>query len=131
MSAVAWSACAIWIAVSLVVAGARGLRAKRSGRARDALGRLKSPTIYLFAAYLLVAALVTPLSAGESTSPLLWLALALLAAYAAGTFAASAEDRPRPVVRVALAALFAGAFAASAAIILALVSPAFVPRWLR
>jgi hypothetical protein len=131
MSAVAWSACAVWIAAAVVVAALRGMRAARSGRARGALRRLKSPSIYLFAAYVLVAAFVAPLSAGESTSPLVWLAPALLLTYAGGTFAAAADERPSPLVRVALAGLFAGAFAACAAVILALASPAFVPGWLR
>ena len=85
----------------------------------------------LFAAYLLVAAFVTPMSAGESTSPLLWLALALPVAYAASAFAAAADERPAVAVRLGLAMLFGGAVFAAAAVILAVVSPAFVPRWLQ
>jgi len=131
MSPVASLATALWLAAALLVALLRGIRAVRTGRGRDALRRLRSPTIYLFAAYLLVAALVTPLSAGESTSPLLWLALALPIAYAASAFAAAADPHPSPAVRLFLAVLFGGAVAAAAAIILAIVSPAFVPRWLR
>lgn len=131
MSAAAWSACLVWIAASVAVALLRGVRAARRGLAGGALRRLKSPRIYLFAAYLVVAALVMPLSGGESTSPLLWLAPALVLAYAGGSFAAAADERPGLVVRLTLAGLFAGAFAAGAAIILALVSPAFVPWWLR
>jgi hypothetical protein len=131
MSTVAWVVAAIWIASAILVALWRGIRAAQRGRARDALHRLKSPTIYLFAAYLLVAAFVTPMSAGESTSPLLWLALALPLVYAASAFAASASERPSPLARIALAALFCGAFVCASAVILALVSPAFVPTWLR
>lgn len=131
MSAAAWSVCAIWLAAALAVAVWRGREAVRRGRARDALGRARSPTVLLFAAYLLVAALVTPMSAGESTSPLLWLAVALPIAYAASAFAAAADERPGVAARLLLAALFGGAVLAAAAVILALVSPVFVPRWLR
>ncbi len=87
--------------------------------------------MYMFAGYLLVAALVTPRSAGESTSPLLWLAVALPVAYIGSGFAAAADERPRVVVRLVLATLFGGAVLAAAAVILAVVSPAFVPIWLR
>jgi len=131
MSRPVWTVCAIWLAVTLAVAVARGITAARKGRTRAALTRLKSPTVYLFAAYLLVAALVTPLSEGESTSPLLWLALTLPLAYAASTIASAAQDRPPPALRAALAALFGGAVLAASFLILAVVSPAFVPRWLR
>jgi hypothetical protein len=131
MSAAGWIITALWLAAALAVALRRGLVAHRKARTGAALQRLKSPMIYLFAAYLLVAAFVTPLSASESTSPLLWLAAALPVAYAAGTFAAAAEERPHPLVRLGLAALFGGAVIAASAIILALSSPAFVPRWLR
>lgn len=131
MSRLAWTATLLWLATTLLVALLRGLRAVRAGRAPDALRRLRSPTIYLFAAYLLVAALVTPLSSGESTSPLLWLALALPLAHAASAFSAAADPHPRASTRVALALLFGGTVTAAAAIILAIVSPAFVPQWLR
>ena len=131
MSRLAWGFFVSWLAAALLVAVVRGLRAVRTDRARAALRRLRSPTVYLFAAYLLVAALVTPLSAGESTSPLLWLALGLPVVYAASAFAAAADERPSALVRVVLAVLFGGAVVAGAALILALVSPAFVPSWLR
>lgn len=131
MGASAWCVCAIWLAAALGVALWRGRSAWRDGRARDALRRARSPTVLLFAGYLLVAALVTPLSAGESTSPLLWLALALPFAHAASAFAAAGDERPGAATRVGLAALFGGAVLAAAAVILALVSPAFVPAWLR
>lgn len=87
--------------------------------------------MYLFAAYLLVAALVTPLSAGESTSPLLWLAVTLPVAYAASALASAADEKPSLGLRVGLAGVFGGAVLAASAVILAVVSPAFVPRWLR
>ena len=127
----AWIVCGLWIAVAIGIAGVRGVSAVRSGRARLATRRLKSPTVYLFAAYLLVAALVVPMSAGESTSPLLWLAIALPIAFVGSAFASAAEDRPRAWARVALALLFGGAVLATSAVILAIVSPAFVPMWLR
>lgn len=131
MKAAAWIVCALWIVIAIGIAAARGASAMRSGRARLAIQRVKSPTVYLFAAYLLVAALVTPMSAGESTSPLLWLALALPIAFVGSAFASAAEDRPRAWIRIALALLFGGAVLAAAAVILAIVSPAFVPRWLQ
>ena len=131
MSAWAWWLCATWLAGALGVAVWRGRRALREGRARGALRRVKSPTVWMFAAYLLVAAFVTPMSAGESTSPLLWLAAAMPIAYAMSAFAAAADDKPSLPVRLVLALLFGGAVLAAAAIILALVSPAFVPRWLQ
>lgn len=130
MSAIAWSVLASWIAVAIVVTAVRGRAAIRRGRAGDALRRVKSPVVYLFAGYLLVAGLVTPISAGESTSPLLWLAIVLPIAHAASAFAAAADERPGAMVRAGLAVLFGGAVLAAAAIILAVVSPAFVPGWL-
>ncbi len=131
MSIAAWIVCALWVAAALAIGAVRGVAAFRAGRSAAALRRLRSPTVYLFAAYLLVAAFVTPRSEGDSTSPLLWLALALPAAYAASSLAAAAEERPRAPVRLGLAALFGGAVLAASALILALVSPAFVPKWLR
>ncbi len=131
MAAAAWTVLVGWIALAAGVALVRGRAAIRGGRARDAMRRLKSPVVYLFAGYLLLAALVTPISAGESTSPLLWLALGLPVAYAASAFAAAADERPAGFVRAGLALLFGGAVLAGAAILLALVSPAFVPQWLR
>ena len=87
--------------------------------------------MYLFAGYLLVAALVTPLSPGESASPLLGLSLALPLAYALATFSAIGEARPSRLVAVALALLHAGVVLVAAAMVLALASPRFVPPWLR
>lgn len=131
MSLVAWCVCGGWIVATIVIAAIRGARAVREGHGKAAIQRLKSPTVYLFAGYLLVAAFVTPLSTGESTSPLLWLAGMLPAAYAGSALASAADEKPRRSTRVALGVLFGGAVLAGAAIILATVSPAFVPRWLR
>ncbi|MEZ4299198.1 MAG: hypothetical protein R3B70_29885 [Polyangiaceae bacterium] len=131
MSAAAWIACVAWVGVAIGVAAIRAARAIRAGRAREALGRARSPTALLFAAYLLVAALVTPVSEGESSSPLLWLAIAFPIVHAAGALAAAAEERPGLALRAGLAALFGGAMLAAAAMILATASPAFVPGWLR
>lgn len=131
MAVWAWCLWGAWIAAAIGIAAARGRKAVREGRARAAARRLRSPTVYLFAGYLVVAAFVTPLSAGESTSPLLWLALALPLAYGASSLASAAEEKPRTVVRVGLAVLFGGAVLAASAVILAAVSPGFVPRWMR
>lgn len=131
MSRAAWLACALWIAASIVVAALRGLRGLREGRLPRAAARLKSPTPYLFSAYLFVAAWVTPTSGGEALSPLFGLSLALPAAYALATLSAIGDARPSPIIRAALAALYGGASLAAAAIILAISSPAFVPAWLR
>lgn len=131
MSTAAWIVCALWIAFAIGIAAVHGAKAVRSGRARLAVRRVKSPTVYLFAGYLLVAALVVPQSAGESTSPLLWLAIALPAAYVASALASAADEAPPAWKRIAFAVIFGGAVLAIAAVILALVSPAFVPKWLR
>jgi hypothetical protein len=92
---------------------------------------LKSPTLILFIAYLVVAGLVSPTGEGESASPLLGLAVAIPLAYVAATFSALGSAAPRPLIAVGLALLHAAALAAAAAIVLALLSPAFVPTWLR
>jgi hypothetical protein len=131
MSPLAWAGCAAWIGAAVVVAGLRGLRGAREGRAPLARRRLKSPTVYLFSAYLLVAALVTPLSAGESVSPLLGLALVVPPAYALATLSAIGSARPSRGAAALLAALHGGAVLAAAAAILAAASPRFVPAWLR
>jgi hypothetical protein len=130
MHPIAWMFCAVWLLGAIVVATLRGIRGAREGRIHLALRRLKSPTIYLFALYLLVAALVTPPSPGETTSPLLWLALAIPAANALAAFSAVGKPRPSRVESLALAVLHGGAVLMAAALILALVSPRFVPTWL-
>jgi hypothetical protein len=128
-----WAWCTSLVALSGALASAaHGLvEARRAGRARLALRRLARPTVWLFAGYLLVAALVTPRSDGETVSPLLGLALALPVAYALATCASLGEERPRPARATALAMLHGGAVLAAAAVVLALTSPAFVPAWLR
>lgn len=131
VSLAAWIACSLWIAVAAAAAGIGARRGVAEGRGPRARARLASPTIYLFAAYLLIAALVTPKSPGESTSPLLWLALLLPVAYALATLTAIGRERRPIVLALALAFLHGGAVLAGAAIVLALASPAFVPAWLR
>ncbi len=130
MSLLAWSACLAWIAAALLVALRRGLRGIRDGRGPLAARRLKSPTLYLFSGYLLVAALVTPVSPGETVSPLLGLALALPLAYALATLSSIGDAHPSPRASALLALLHAGVVLAAAAMVLAAASPRFVPRWL-
>lgn len=131
MSPAAWLACTGWIALATLLAFLRARRGAREGRFPRAAARLKSPTPYLFSAYLLIAALVTPVSSGETLSPLLGLAFALPVAYALATLSAIGSERPSLATRLGLAALHGGAALASAAVILAIASPAFVPAWLR
>jgi hypothetical protein len=127
----AWIVCLAWMAIAL---GAAILGARRgivAGRGRRVAARLMSPTVYLFTGYLVLAALVTPHSAGESASPLLGLALVLPVAYALASLDAIGTDRPGPAAALARAAIHGGAVLAAAAIVLAWSSPAFVPGWLR
>ena len=131
MSLLAWCGCAGWLVALAVVAVARGLRGAREGRWPLARARLRSPTLYLFCGYLMVAALVTPVSPGETVSPLLGLAVALPVLWGLAALSAIGEARPRWGVGLGLAVLLGGAVAAAAAIVLALASPAFVPTWLR
>ncbi|MEO7331261.1 MAG: hypothetical protein ABI193_21980 [Minicystis sp.] len=131
MAPIAWICCLLWIGAALAAAALGARRASREGRAQLVRARLQSPTVYLFAAYLAVAGFVTPTSPGESSSPLLWLALVLPLGYAlASLSAAGARDRP-PLARLLLALLHGGAVLAAAAVVLALASPAFVPKALR
>ena len=131
MSEAAWFACSFWIAAASASAALGGRRGLAEGRGRRAAARLKSPTVYLFTAYLFVAALVTPRSPGESTSPLLWLAPVIPLAYALATLSAVGRERRAPLAAAGLGLLHGGAVLAAAAVVLALVSPAFVPAWLR
>ena len=131
MSLVAWTVCLAWIAVALVAAILGARHGLAQGRGRRVAARLKSPTVYLFTGYLVLAALVTPHSPGESASPLLGLALVLPVAYALASLTAIGDDRTRPAAAIARAAIHGGAVLAAAAIVLALSSPAFVPGWLR
>jgi hypothetical protein len=131
MSTVAWLGCLLWISAAVTTSAFLARRGLAQGRGKRALARLKSPTVYLFAAYLLIAAWVIPRSPGESTSPLLWLALVLPLAYALATLSSIGPTRKRAVAAILLALLHGGAVLAAAAIVLALASPAFVPALLR
>jgi hypothetical protein len=122
--------CVFWIVIACVTSVWRGRRGVQEGRLPLALERLKSPTIYLFAAYVFVAAMVTPQSPGESTSPLMWLSFCIPLANALAVFSSLGKTRPSRGEALALALLHAGALMAAAALILALVSPKFVPVWL-
>ena len=131
MSLVAWIACSLWVAGAAAAAAWGARRGFAEGRGPRVGARLRSPTVYLFTAYLLVAALATPRESGESTSPLLWLGLLLPVAYALATLSAVGRERRAPLAAAALGLLHGGAVLAGAAIVLALASPAFVPSWLR
>lgn len=131
MSLPAWIACSLSIALAFASAAHGLLRGSSAGRARLVLVRLKSPTVYLFSAYLLVAALVTPRTSGETASPLLGLAVVLPIGYALATLASLADERPRLARSLGRALLHGGAVFGAAAIVLALASPDFVPAWLR
>lgn len=122
--------CGAWIVVAVLTALVRGLRGAKQGRLPLALGRLKSPTIYLFAAYVFVAAMATPPSPGETTSPLLWLSLCIPLANALAVFSSVGNAKPSRLEALLLALLHGGALLAAAAVILAIVSPRFVPVWL-
>ncbi len=131
MSPAAWIACAAWVAAA---AGAAAIGARRGlleGRGRRAAARLKSPTIYLFTAYLVVAGLVTPVSRGESTSPLLWLGVVLPVGYALATLSAIGREKRGALASLGLAILHGGAVLAAAVVVLAVASPGFVPAGLR
>ncbi|MDC0742342.1 hypothetical protein [Polyangium mundeleinium] len=130
MHPLAWLLSVLWLLAAVVVAVVRGVLGARQGRAHLAAQRIKSPTIYLFSAYLLVAALVTPKSPGESTSPLLWLAFAIPLANALAAASSVGQTQPKGLTRAGLALLHGGAVLAAAACILSLVSPRFVPVWL-
>jgi hypothetical protein len=131
MSRAAWLACSLWIAAAAVSAVAGARRGLSEGRGRRAAARLKRPTVYLFTGYLVLAALVTPASAGESGSPLLGLGVVIPVGYVLATLAAIGREQRRPVAALGLAALHGGAVLAAAAVVLAVASPAFVPSFLR
>jgi hypothetical protein len=131
VSRAALAVCVAWIALALAVAALGAARGAKKGALPLVAARLKSPTLYLFSAYLLLAALVTPMAPGESTSPLLWLGLALPVAYAMATLAAVGPSRQTIAGAALLALLYGGSVLAGAALILSLASPAFVPAWLR
>jgi len=123
--------CIAWVLAALVFAAARGAKGARAGRIGLFHDRLRSPTVYLFSGYLLIAALVTPLSPGETTSPLLWLAAALPVWWAVASLASIGAARASLAGGLGLAALYGGAVLAGALLILQLASPAFVPAWSR
>lgn len=122
--------CSGWIVAAFVTSIWRAKRGISEGRLPQALTRLKSPTIYLFAAYVFVAAMVTPQSPGESTSPLMWLSFCIPMANALAVFSSIGNAKPSRAEALTLAMLHAGALLAAAALILAFVSPKFVPVWL-
>jgi hypothetical protein len=131
MSLAAWIACSAWIAAAVAAAAVGARRGIGEGRGPRAAARLKSPTIYLFTAYLVVAALVTPISRGESASPLLGLGVALPLGYTLATLSAIGRERRGALATVGIALLHGGALLAAAAVVLALSSPAYVPAPLR
>lgn len=131
MSSLAWTLCGAWITGAVVVATASARRGAAEGRARRAVARLKSPTVYLFTAYLMVAAIAAPHEASESTSPILGLAIVLPLGYALATLSAIGAERPSAARRASLAVLHGGAVMAGAAVVLAIASPAYLPAVLR
>lgn len=130
MKPIAWLICAIVLTSSALAALAGALKGLRQGRKAHLIARLKSPTILLFSAYLLVASLVLPVSPGESASPLLGLSLSIPLLYTMASLAALGSAEPKLGFRLALAFLFFASALAMGAILLALFSPAFMPAWL-
>ena len=131
MSPVAWIACSTWIAAALLAAAVGARRGLGEGRGRRAAARLKSPTVYLFTGYLVIAGLATPVSRGESASPLLGLGVVLPLGYALATLSSIGRERRSAPAAVGLAVLHGGAVLAAAAVVLALASPGYVPGPLR
>ena len=131
MSLAAWIACSAWLFAAALSAAAGARRGIAEGRGPHAAARLKRPTIWLFTGYLVVAALVSPLSPGESASPLLGLGVAIPLAYALATLSAIGRPRRGALRAVGLALLHGGAVIAASVIVLALLSPAFLPPPLR
>ncbi len=131
LSLAAWIACSTWLAAAVAVAAAGARRGIAEGRGGHAAARLKSPTIWLFTGYLVLAALVSPLSPGESASPLLGLGVAIPTAYALATLSAIGRAHRGALGALGLAVLHGGAVIAASAIVLALLSPAFLPAPLR
>jgi cytochrome bd-type quinol oxidase subunit 2 len=130
VSPAGWVCCVAWLALALGVSAWFGLRADAEER-RRARARITSPTVYLFAAYLVVAGFVaTPGDRGGGW-PLYGLAVALPALYAAATFAAIGVRRAGFAPRALVAALYGGAALAAGAVVIAAAAPEFVPPWLR
>jgi hypothetical protein len=127
MGPAAWTLCLSLVAVALGL-GAHGASVASADERRRALARLASPLVWLVTAYLGAAALLVPVSDGESASPLAGLALGLPALY----FVAGLAARPRPLAaRVAVALVLGAAMLSVGLVTLALVSPRFVPSWAR
>jgi hypothetical protein len=131
VSLAAWIACCTWIAAAALAAAIGARRGFGEGRGGRARARLASPTVYLFTAYLVVAGLCTPVSPGESASPLLGLGVILPAGYVLATLSAIGRERRGAVTSAGLGLLHGGAVLAAAAVVLALASPGFVPAAMR
>src|SRR6185295_1862841 len=99
MAPTVWIVCFAWIGAALAAAGAGARRGLREGRGRRVAARMKSPTVYLFAAYLMIAGLASPTSSGESSSPLLWLAIVLPSGYALASLSAIGRERRSAAAR--------------------------------
>ena len=121
----------MWIAAAAAAAATGARRGLGEGRGRRAAARLKSPTVYLFTAYLMVAGLATPIARGESASPLLGLGVVLPLGYAFATLSAIGRERRGALAALGLGVLHGGAVLAASAVVLALASPAYVPSLLR
>ncbi len=119
------------LALAIASAIAGGVRGVREGRAGLVRARLFGPTIWLFAAYLLIASVVTPISKGESASPLLGLAVAVPLGYGLATLASIGVAKRSWGASLALGLLFAAAMFAAGALVLALLSPGFLPTPLK
>jgi hypothetical protein len=131
MRPLAWLVALGIIAVALGLAVRGAFVGLRAGRAPAVYARLKSPTVYLFSGYLVIAGLVSPRAPGESNSPLYGLAFALPLAWALAAFAASADEKPALPTAALHFLVFGTAVLASGAVVLALTSPGFVPPLLR
>lgn len=131
MNRLAWWLCGILLSCAVAAAIWGGQKGFREGRMALFLARLKSPTMLLFCGYLLIASLVLPISPGESASPLFGLSLLIPSLYALASLAALGFKTPTLKMRLALALLFFAATLASGVIVLALLSPNFVPPMFR
>lgn len=131
MSPAAWTVCLVALGLALAL-GVRGALVATSDERRRALGRLASPLVWLVTAYLAAAALLVPVSEGESASPLVGLALGLPPLYLAAGLAAGLAARAKVrAARAAVALVLGLAMLSVGLVTLALVSPRFVPAWAR
>lgn len=131
MKRIVWIVCILIQLLCVFAASIGAAKGLREGRKANLIARLKSPTIFLFSAYLLVASLVLPVSPGETASPLLGLSMAIPLLYALASLAALGSNPSVLGQRISLALLFFGSALSAGLILLALFSPAFVPAWLR